>query len=225
MNNDGLREALVAAGFGGQGIMLLGKLVAAAGMFEGRHVTYIPSYGAEVRGGTAHCNVIVSDEEIASPVVGSPDTAIVMNHPSLVKFEPRVRPGGLLVVNSTLMLGPPTRTDIELILVPATERADALGAVQVANMVMLGAYLARKPVVKSDTIIEALHRMLPARRRHLIGINEQALAAGAELAQPSAALAERSAPLAGAPSRPEPSGLSPAESSGLPRATSSGPNP
>ena len=183
MKGDGLREALVAAGFGGQGIMLLGKLVAAAGMYEGRHVTYIPSYGAEVRGGTAHCNVIVSDEEIASPVVGAPDTAIVMNHPSLVKFEPRLKPAGLLVVNSTLMLAPPKRTDIEVVLVPATETADTLGAIQAANMVMLGAYLARRPLVAAGTVVEALRRILPKRRHHLIGINEQALKAGAELAQ------------------------------------------
>lgn len=181
MKRDGLREELVAAGFGGQGIMLLGKLVAAAGMYEGRHVTYIPSYGAEVRGGTAHCNVIVSEQEIASPVIGRPDTAVVMNHPSLAKFESRVKPGGLLVVNSTLMLAAPTRTDIEVVLVPATETADALGAIQVANMVMLGAYLARRPVVGTDTVLETLRRTLPKRRQHLIGLNEQALRAGAEL--------------------------------------------
>jgi len=186
---DRVHEELVAAGFGGQGIMLLGKLVAAAGMFEGRHVTYIPSYGAEVRGGTAHCNVIVSDEEVASPVVGRPDTALVMNHPSLVKFEPKVKPGGLLVVNSTLMLKAPTRDDIEVVLVPATECADKLGAIQAANMVMLGAYLARRPVVECSTVLDALRKMLPKRRHHLIGINEQALEAGREHALPDDVLA------------------------------------
>jgi len=189
VKGDGLREELVAAGFGGQGIMLLGKLIASAGMLEGRHVTYIPSYGAEVRGGTAHCNVIVSDEEIASPVVGHPATAIVMNHPSLVKFEPRITPGGLLVVNTTLMLEPPKRSDVEIALVPATETADKLGAIQAANMVMLGAYLARKPVVASKTIVEVLRRILPKRRHHLIGVNEEALKAGAECAQPNSVLA------------------------------------
>ncbi len=202
MDGDELREELVAAGFGGQGIMLLGKLIASAGMLEGRHVTYIPSYGAEVRGGTAHCKVIVSDEEIASPMVGSPDTALVMNHPSLAKFEPRVTPGGLLVVNSSLAPEPPTRTDLEVVLVPATESADELGAIQAANMVMLGAYLVRKPVVGTDTIVEVLRRILPKRRHHLIGINEQALERGAELAQPTTASA---------------GGLSRAESSGAAR--------
>jgi len=189
VKGDGLHEELVAAGFGGQGIMLLGKLIASAGMLEGRHVTYIPSYGAEVRGGTAHCNVIVSDEEIASPVVASPATAIVMNHPSLVKFEPRLTPGGLLVVNTTLMLAPPKRSDIEIAIVPATEIADKLGAIQAANMVMLGAYLARKPIVSTETIVEVLRRILPKRRHHLIGINEEALKSGAACAQPSNALA------------------------------------
>ena len=189
MKGNRVHEELVAAGFGGQGIMLLGKLVAAAGMFEGRHVTYIPSYGAEVRGGTAHCNVIVSGEEIASPVIARPDTALVMNHPSLVKFEPRLKPGGLLVVNSTLMLEAPTRQDIDVVLVPATGCADKLGAIQVANMVMLGAYLARRPVVESSTVVKALRAMLPARRQHLIGINEQALKAGQEHALPDDVLA------------------------------------
>lgn len=186
MGGEKLHEEIVAAGFGGQGIMLLGKLIASAGMLEGRHVTYIPSYGAEVRGGTAHCKVIVSDEEIASPMVNAPDTALVMNGPSLLKFEPRVKPGGLLVVNASLVSKPVSRDDVDAVLVPATESADELGAIQAANMVMLGAYLARKPVVRADTIVEVLRRVLPKRRHHLIGINEQALARGAELAQQAA---------------------------------------
>jgi len=179
VKGDGLHEELVAAGFGGQGIMLLGKLIASAGMYEGRHVTFIPSYGAEVRGGTAHCNVIISNEEIASPVVACPDTALVMNHPSLAKFGPRVKPNGLLLVNSTLVVEPPTRTDVQVVMVPATGSADDLGAIQVANMVMLGAYLACRPVVESGTIVDVLRRILPKRRQHLIGINEQAIEAGA----------------------------------------------
>jgi 2-oxoglutarate ferredoxin oxidoreductase subunit gamma len=191
VSGDRLREEIVAAGFGGQGIMLLGKLIASAGMLEGREVTYIPSYGAEVRGGTAHCMVIVSDREIASPLVSAPDSALVMNHPSLTKFEPRLRPGGLLVVNVSLMLGPPARTDVEIVPIAATETADELGAIQVANMVMLGAYLARRPIVKPETIVEVLRRVLPKRRHHLIGINEQALVRGAHLAQPDAASATR----------------------------------
>ena len=159
MSGKRLHERIVAAGFGGQGIMLLGKLIASAGMLEGREVTYIPSYGAEVRGGTAHCMVIVSDREIASPLVSAPATALVMNHPSLTKFEPRIKPGGLLVVNTSLMLAPPTRTDIEIAPIAATETADELGAIQAANMVMLGAYLARRPVVKPETIVEVLRRV------------------------------------------------------------------
>ncbi|MBN1918280.1 MAG: 2-oxoacid:acceptor oxidoreductase family protein [Verrucomicrobia bacterium] len=162
--------------------MLLGKLIAMAGMLEGREVTYIPSYGAEVRGGTANCKVIVSDTEIASPLASSPHTALVMNHPSLARFEPLVRAGGLLVVNTTLALETPSRSDIDVALVPATEAADALGAIQVANMVMLGAYLACKPIVKVETILDVLRQVLPQRRHHLIGLNEQAMRRGQELA-------------------------------------------
>lgn len=187
MNGKRLHEQIVAAGFGGQGIMLLGKLIASAGMLEGRHVTYIPSYGAEVRGGTAHCKVIVSDDEIASPMVSTPDTALVMNGPSLTKFEPPLRAGGLLVVNTSLVLAAPTRTDIEVVLVPATESADELGAIQAANMIMLGAYLARRPIVSPKTIVKVLRRILPKRRQHLIGINEDALERGAELGRQASA--------------------------------------
>ena len=186
MSGGKLREEIIAAGFGGQGIMLLGKLIAMAGMLEGRQVTYIPSYGAEVRGGTANCSVILSDDEIASPLVSAPHTALVMNHPSLTKFGPLVKAGGLLVVNTTLALEPPSRSDIEVALVPATESADQLGAIQVANMVMLGAYLARKPIVQIETILDVLRQVLPKRRHHLIGLNEQAIRRGQELAQDAA---------------------------------------
>ncbi len=160
--------------------MLFGKILAYAGMTEGKYVTYLPSYGAEVRGGTAHCNVIISSEEIASPVIGSPDTAVVMNHPSLLKFEPRVKKAGLLIVNSSLILHSPKREDIEIISLPATEIADEVGNIQVANMVVLGCYLTKKNVIKIDTIIDSLKKVLPKHRHSLLEINKKAILTGAE---------------------------------------------
>jgi len=171
-------EEILCAGFGGQGIMLLGKLLAYSGMREGKHVTYIPSYGAEVRGGTAHCNVIISSEEIASPVVSTPSTLIIMNEPSLVKFESRVKPGGLLILNSTLVLSKPGREDIETISIPATQMAYDLGAVQCANMIMLGCLISRKQIIETDTVIEGLGRTLSKRRRSLLDVNIKGLESG-----------------------------------------------
>ncbi len=176
-----LQEEILCAGFGGQGIMFLGKLLAQAAMTEELQVTYLPSYGAEVRGGTAHCNVIVSSEEIASPVIENPTSAIVMNHPSLVKFERKLRSGGLLVVNSSLTLEPAKRADIEVIEVPATEMADSLGSIQVANMVALGCYLRRRAVVPLSTVMDCLKDVLPRRKHALLGINQEALRGGADL--------------------------------------------
>ncbi len=176
---ENVREEIVCAGFGGQGIMFLGKLLAQAAMTEGLHVTYLPSYGAEVRGGTAHCNVIICSEEIASPVIGSPTTAIVMNHPSLIKFEQGLRSGGLLIVNSSLALEKAKRRDIEVVEIPATEMADSLGNVQVANMVALGCYLGQKPVVALRTALDCLEDILPKRKHDLLQTNQEALRRGA----------------------------------------------
>ncbi len=171
---------MVCAGFGGQGIMFLGKLVAQAAMAENLYVTYLPSYGAEVRGGTAHCNVIISSEEIASPVIGKPTGAIVMNHPSLIKFERKIRPGGLLVVNSSLALVPASREDIDVIEIPVTEIADSLGTVQVANMVALGCYMQHRPIVPLSVVIDCLGQVLPKRRHDLLDVNRRALREGAD---------------------------------------------
>jgi len=179
-NEDFFREEVIAAGFGGQGVMLLGKMLTTAGMNEGREVTFLPSYGAEVRGGTAHCFVIISSEKIASPVVDRPMCAIVMNHPSLVKFEQRVIPGGTLIVNSSLILSQPERTDIEKIMIPATDIANEIGNLQAANMVMLGCYLAAREVFRPKTIRETLKAVIPARHHNLLAINERAIRKGYE---------------------------------------------
>ncbi len=179
MTSEKLHEEFICAGFGGQGVMFLGKLLAEAAMAEGLHVTYLPSYGAEVRGGTAHCMVVISSEEIASPVIGCPTSAIVMNQPSLSRFEERIRPGGLLVVNSSLTAERANRKDIEVVEVQATEMADSLGSVQVANMVALGCFLQKRPVVALSTVKARLEEVLPKRRHDLLRLNQEALARGA----------------------------------------------
>jgi 2-oxoglutarate ferredoxin oxidoreductase subunit gamma len=171
-------ERVIIAGFGGQGIMFMGKLLCYAGMMEKKHVTYMPSYGAEVRGGTAYCNVIISSEEIPSPVVSEPTTAIIMNSPSLVKFEPIVSKKGLLIINTSLVTRLVKRKDIAVIQVAATNIADRLGNTRVANMVALGAFLAMRSVVELSTVMAAVQEVLPGYRQHLVEINRQALLEG-----------------------------------------------
>lgn len=171
-------ERIIIAGFGGQGIMFMGKLLCYAGMMENKHVTYMPSYGAEVRGGTAYCNVIISSEEIPSPVVSEPTAAIIMNSPSLVKFEPMVAKKGLLIINTSLVTRLAKRNDIEVIQVSATNIADRLGNTRVANMVALGAFLAKRNIVELQTVMAAIQEMLPSYRQHLAEINRQAILEG-----------------------------------------------
>ena len=158
--------------------MFMGKLLCYAGMMEGKHVTFIPSYGVEVRGGTAYCNVIISSEEIPSPVITNPTSTIIMNAPSLIRFEPTVVKKGLLVVDSSMAHLGVKRKDIETISIPATNIADRLGNTRVANMVALGAFLARRDIVSRETVIKAVEEVLPSYRKHLVGINHQALSEG-----------------------------------------------
>ncbi len=176
-----MHEEIIMAGFGGQGVIFMGKLLAYLGMQEGHRVTYIPSYGAEVRGGTANCTVIISSEEIASPLSPHPSTAIVMNKPSLDKFEPRIKREGLLILNSSLIHREANRDNLEVVKVPATEIATKLGNPKVANMVVLGAYLARRKVVSLETALHHLPDALPQRSHHLLKINKEALGKGAKL--------------------------------------------
>ncbi len=174
MKADG-QEKIIVAGFGGQGIMLAGKILAQAGHLLGRNVTYLPSYGAEVRGGTAHCHVIISEDEIPSPVIESPDAAVVMNGPSLEKFQTRVRRGGILLVNSSLAAAPLGRDDLEIYGVEANRLAEEAGSAKAANMVMLGAYLRFSRLLNPGAVEEALKSLLPARHRKLLEINRRAL--------------------------------------------------
>jgi len=172
-------EQVIIAGFGGQGVMSMGQLLAYSGMLENKNVSWLPSYGPEMRGGTANCNVIISDEAIGSPIVTEATTVIAMNLPSLDKFEQAVKPGGLLFINSSLIERKSGRTDINVFYVPANEIADELGNGRVANMVMLGAYLKKTGVVKSESVIESLRKVLGPSKEHLIPVNEEALKKGA----------------------------------------------
>ena len=174
-------EELIIAGFGGQGVMLMGRLLAYAGMLEGRNVAWMPSYGPEMRGGTANCTVIISSEEIASPVVPHPKSIIVMNEPSLNKFEPNVKKEGLIVLNDSLIKQKVNRDDVTVIRIPANDIANQLGNLRIANMVILGAYVKKLEIIKMETIFEALEKALSGRNQNLIDINKEALKKGDEL--------------------------------------------
>jgi 2-oxoglutarate ferredoxin oxidoreductase subunit gamma len=172
-----MKQEIICAGFGGQGIMLLGKLMAYAAMTKGLHTTWMPSYGAEVRGGAAYCMVIISDEEIASPVVSFCDTAIIMNKPSLDKFARQIKPKGTLILNSSLVDGKPKIKDIKLVPVPMTEIAHSLGNANVANSVALGVYMKLNNMFSKDTIIEGIRMAFPANDK-IADVNKKALEKG-----------------------------------------------
>ncbi|MFJ7727951.1 2-oxoacid:acceptor oxidoreductase family protein [Neobacillus sp. NPDC097160] len=174
-------EEIIIAGFGGQGVMSMGQLIAYAGMLEGKGVSWLPSYGPEQRGGTANCAVVVSDEPVGSPLVTRPSTAIVLNNPSFDKFEPRVRPGGILMLNSSLVVRTSERKDIKIIEISATDMANDLGNSRVANMILLGAFLEQTKMVSIDSVIESLKKVLSVDKHHLIAINKEALQKGASL--------------------------------------------
>jgi 2-oxoglutarate ferredoxin oxidoreductase subunit gamma len=173
---------ITLAGFGGQGILFLGKMIATAGMLEGKEVSWIPSYGPEMRGGTAFCSVVVSDRRIGSPVVSHPTVLVAMNRPSLEKFEPKMQPGGFLLVNKTLIEIPHTRPDIDVSYVEITGLAGGLGNPRLANVVALGALISRVPVVGRDAVVEGLKKELAGKKAALLDLNLKALAAGQEAA-------------------------------------------
>ena len=172
-------EQIIIAGFGGQGVLSMGMLLTYAGMLEGKQVTWLPSYGPEMRGGTANCNVILSDQEIGSPIVINATTVVAMNRPSLDKFENSVVPGGNLFINSSLIHEKASRTDIDVIYVPANTLAAELKNEKVANMVMLGAYLAKTKVLDPESVLESLPKVLGESKAKFIPMNREALAKGA----------------------------------------------
>ena len=176
-------EGIIFAGFGGQGVLLSGKLLCIAAMNEGKNVSHIPSYGAEMRGGTANCSVVISDDVIASPVVSKPSICVVLNGPSLVKFEPKIIKGGLLIYNSSLIETEPTRGDIRVVSIRAGDLAEEAGSPRVANMVALGRLLKLKPDLASlSMVIKSLEKAVSARNKELNIINEKALRKGFEFA-------------------------------------------
>lgn len=174
-----MQEAFLFSGSGGQGVMFAGQLLAYAALSQGLQVTWIPSYGPEMRGGTAHCFVIMSDRPIGSPVVRYPQVVVVFNNPSFEKYEPQVAPGGLLAVNTSLVVRRSSRSDIDCLYVPASDMADESGEIRLMNMVMLGAVLAARPVLPPDAVKKALQEHLPSRRRYLLESNYAALEKGA----------------------------------------------
>lgn len=180
-----MQTEIIFAGFGGQGVLFAGQLLSYAALNEGREVTWIPSYGPEMRGGTANCTVVIADEEIGSPTVRYPAAVVAINLPSLDKYEELVKPGGVLIVNSSIINRTPTRTDIKVIMVPGNDIAERLGTQKMTNMVLLGALLANLPVMPLEAIEKALREHLPERHHKLLPTNYQALREGATyLAEP-----------------------------------------
>jgi 2-oxoglutarate ferredoxin oxidoreductase subunit gamma len=172
---------VIIAGFGGQGILLIGNILASAAMTEGKHVTFLPTYGVEMRGGTANCTVVISTQEIGSPVIGKPLSAVIMNGPSLMKFENHLKPGGLLLLNSSLVdPGDVSRKEVELIPIPLNEIASQLGNAKLANMVALGAYVEKTRVIKGASIPDALSDVLDKRHHGMIPSNLEAIKKGRE---------------------------------------------
>ena len=178
-----MTEEIIIAGFGGQGVLSMGQTLGYAAMVEGKNVSWMPSYGPEMRGGTANCITIVSNSTISSPIVSRYDTAIILNQPSMEKFEGRVKPGGIIVYESTNIIHASERKDIGIYAIPAADEANKLNNVRVANMVLLGAFLEKKPIVSIEAIIEALKKVLPERYHNLLKVNRTALEKGAELMQ------------------------------------------
>jgi 2-oxoglutarate ferredoxin oxidoreductase subunit gamma len=176
-------EETVFSGFGGQGVLFSGQLLSYAGMSEDLYVTWIPSYGPEMRGGTANCTVIVSEEAIGAPVVRHPSVAVVFNRPSMGKYEPLVKPGGLLIINASLINARSARDDIRSIALPASDIATELGNVRMANMVLLGALAEITGLVSLDTLKAQLEVHLSERQRQWLAPNKKALDRGATLAR------------------------------------------
>jgi len=170
------------AGSGGQGVLSMGYILAYAAMRDKMNVTYLPSYGAEVRGGTANCTVCVSDEEIASPVASSPDYAVVLNKPSMVKYQKLIKSSGIILINSSLVNGEPDRDDIEVIKIPANKIALELGNERAVNMIMLGAFAAKTGVTSLESLIGGMSEVLKSKKAGLVELNRAGMEKGADYA-------------------------------------------
>ncbi len=178
-----MTEELIIAGFGGQGVLSMGKILAYSGIMDNKEVTWFPSYGPEMRGGTANVTVIVSDHRISSPVLSQYDTAIILNQQSMDKFEKKVKPGGVLLYDPNGIIHPPARTDIEVYKVEGTVTAVEMGNPRVFNMIIVGGYLKVRPIVSLDNVQKGLEKSLPARYHNLIPLNIEAIKKGLEIVE------------------------------------------
>ncbi len=176
-----MTEELIIAGFGGQGVLSMGKILAYSALMQGKHVSWLPSYGPEMRGGTANVTVILSDNEVSSPVLNYFDTVIALNQPSLDKFESAVKPGGVLIYDINGITVEPSRTDISIYKINAAQVASENNMSKVFNMMVLGAYLKVKPLISSEDVLSGLKKSLPVRHHKLLPINEKALVMGADM--------------------------------------------
>lgn len=177
-----MTEEIIIAGFGGQGVLSMGQILCYGGVMEDKEVSWMPSYGPEMRGGTANCIAIVSDEKISSPVLTKFDTVIALNQPSLDKFEKTVKPGGLLIYEASTIIKPPTRTDIEVLAIEASNEAAKMNNIKIMNMIVLGSLLKKKPMITLESALKGLEKVLPERYHHLIPLNKAAIERGMELA-------------------------------------------
>ena len=176
-----MKEEIIISGFGGQGVLSMGKLLAYAAMMEGKEVSWLPAYGPEQRGGTANCTVIVSDNKIPSPIVSQYSTAILLNQSSMEKFLPTVKPGGALIYDSSSIITPPEREDIRIYSMDAVEAAAEMRNIKTFNMIVLGGLIKINPIVSIENIKKALAKTLPERHHNLIPVNEQAMLKGMEI--------------------------------------------
>ena len=175
-----MKEEIIIAGFGGQGVLSMGKILAYGGIMQDQEVSWLPSYGPEMRGGTCNVSVVLSDNKISSPVLSRFDTAIILNQQSMDKFEKQVKPGGLLLYDTNGITRHPERTDITICRIDAVEEAAKMGNAKAYNMVVLGAFLKMKPIVTMENVLKGLKKSLPPRRHNRIPMNEQAITAGME---------------------------------------------
>lgn len=176
-----MKTEIIISGFGGQGVLSMGKILAYSGLMEEKEVTWMPAYGPEQRGGTANVTVIVSDERISSPILSKYDVAIVLNQPSLDKFQPKIKPGGILIYDGNGIVNLPSRTDIQVYRINAMEQATEMKNAKVFNMIVLGGLLKVCPVVSTDGLQKALYKSLPERHHHMIPLNMQAVDMGMKL--------------------------------------------
>jgi 2-oxoglutarate ferredoxin oxidoreductase subunit gamma len=176
-----MTEEIIIAGFGGQGVLSMGKILCYSGIVQGQEVTWMPSYGPEMRGGTANVTIILSDERISSPIINEYDTAIILNQQSMDKFEDLVKPGGTLLYDGNGITRHPERKDINIYRVDAAEEASKMETTKTFNMIVLGGFLKIKPLVEMENVIEGLKKSLPERYHHLLPVNEKAIHRGTEI--------------------------------------------